>query len=327
MRARISGTGSYLPTRVMTNREVCERTPVTEEWIIEKLGILERRVAAPDEQTSDLGLHAARSALEMAGIGPNDLDGILCAIGTGDVIAPATAGYIQHKLGATNRGFAIDLKLACAGAVGAIMMARGLVESGMAKHVLVVGTYILSRTSINWNDKFTAPIFGDGAGAVIVSRSEDGSEILESRLHTDGSLTEIVGRFVGGTKEPLTPQALEEGTHHLKMDGKAVWACATTVIPEVVREVLSARQMSVADVDFVVSHQANKRMIQHILDELGVPPEKTYFNVERYANTSASSVLIALDEVVRAGRVKKGDLVVLTAIGAGMTWGAHLLRW
>lgn len=327
MRARISGTGSYLPARVMSNREVCERTPVTEEWIVEKLGILERRIAAPDEQTSDLGAHAARAALEMAGLQPNDLDGILCAVGTGDVIAPATAGYVQHKLGITNRCFAFDLKLACAGTVGAILMARGMVESGLARHVLVLGTYILSRTSINWKDKFTAPIFGDGAGAVIVSRSEDDSEILESRMHTDGGQTEIVGRFVGGTRTPLTAAALEEGSHYLQMDGKAVWTCATTVVPEVVREVLGARKLKVEDVDFVVSHQANRRMIQHILDELGVPPEKTYFNVERYGNTSASSVLIALDEVVRAGRLKKGDLLVLTAIGAGMTWGAHLLRW
>ncbi len=327
MRARISGTGSYLPAQVMTNREVCARTPVTEDWIVEKLGILERRVAAPDEQTSDMAVSAAKSALEMAGLGPNDLDGILCAIGTGDVIAPATAGYVQHKLGATNRCFAVDLKLACAGTVGAISMARGLVESGMAKHVLVAGTYILSRTSINWDDKFTAPIFGDGAGAVIVSRSEDESGILESRLHTDGALTEIVGRYIGGTREPMTAAALDDGSYYLKMDGKAVWACATQVIPEVVREVLDARKLGVEDVDFVVSHQANKRMLQHILDELGVPPEKTFFNVERYGNTSASSVLIVLDEVVRAGKIKRGDLVVMTAIGAGMTWGAHLIRW
>lgn len=328
MRAWISGTGSYLPERVVTNAEICARAPTTEAWIVEKLGIHTRRVAAPDEQVSDLALHACRKALHRARLDPDRLDGIILAVGAGDVQTPATAGYVQQKLGISSKCFAFDVKIACAGTIGAIMMARGLIESGMCQHVLVCGSHIISRTSLNWEDRSTAPIFGDGAGAVVVSRSPDPERgILASKLGTDGSLTEIVGQFVGGTRTPMTPELLAAGKHYLTMDGRAVWDCAVREVPAAIHQALELAGVTVEQVDFLVSHQANKRLLAEILSVTGIPIEKTYTNVDKYGNTVAASAMIALDEAAEQELIKPGDLVVLCAIGAGMTFGAHVLRW
>ena len=329
-RAWIAGTGSYLPERVVTNEEVAAGAPGCDPaWVVAKLGIEARRVAAPDEQTSDLAVKAAVHALAMAGIEARELDGIICSVGTGDVPVPATACYIQEKLGASvSKGFAFDIKMACAGAVGGTMIARGLVETGMCRHVLVVGTQIISRTVLDWSDRSTAPIFGDGAGAVVVSPAPDASSgILASKLRSDGTLTGIVGQYVGGTKEWYTPEAIRDGLVKLEMDGRAVWDCASRELPEVVREVVAEGGYRLEDVDFVVAHQANKRLLYHVMEQTGVPLSKTYTNIERYGNTVAASALVALDETVRGGLVKRGDLIVMMAIGAGMTWGAHLIRW
>ena len=313
----------------MTNAEVCRLAPGCEEsFIVEKLGIHERRIAAEDEQTSDLALHAANRAIEAAGIDRHQIDGMICSVGTGDVPVPATACYIQEKLGISGtKCFAFDIKMACAGAIGGTMMARSLIESGMAKHVLVIGTQIISRTTLDWRDRTTAPIFGDGAGAVIVSRSPDERGFLESRLHSDGSLTEIVGQYVGGTKTWYTPESIQNGEVKLVMDGRAVWDCAADVLPKVIHDVVGSAGYTLADVDFVVAHQANKRLLYHVLELTGVPLSKTFTNIERYGNTVAASAFIALDECVRQRRVKRNDLIVFLAIGAGMTWGAHLIRW
>lgn len=328
MRATITGTGSYLPQRVMTNEEVCRRAPTTDAWIRSRLGIETRRIAAEDEQASDMAAAAAAKALDAAGLRPNDVDVLLCALGSGDVQVPATAAYVQQKIGISSRCMATDLRMACAGALGAIQLSRGLIQSGLARHVLVVGTQLGSRTSVDWTDRTTAPIFGDGAGAVVVSGTDDPRRgILAARLHTDGSLTEIVGQYAGGTREPLTPEVLATGRQFIRMDGRAVWDCAVRVLPEVVREVVTDAGMTLADVDFVVSHQANKRMLQHILGLLGIPEVRTYTNVERYGNTVAASALIALDESVRLGHVRPGMRVVFMAIGAGMSWGALVARW
>lgn len=329
MRAWIAGTGCYLPERVMTNEEVCaSATDTSDEWIQSRLGIRERRIAAPNEQTSDLGAKAAIRAIEAAGLDPNEIDGIICAVGTGDVPVPATACYVQKKLGITNKGFAFDIKMACAGAVGGMTIARGMVESGIAKNVLVVCTYILSRTTLDWSDRRTAPIFGDGAGAVVMSASPDrDSGILASSLRADGALTDIVGQYVGGTREWYTPEALEQKKVKLEMDGRAVWDCAVEVLPEVIKEVVAKGGYQLEDVDFVVSHQANKRLLYHVMERAGIPLEKTFTNIEAYGNTSAASVFIALDEAARQKKFNRGDLIVMMAIGAGMNWGAHLIRW
>lgn len=344
MGAWISGTGSYLPERVVTNAEICERAPTSEEWIRSRLGVETRRIAAPDQQTSDLAVNAIRRALESASLSPDSLDGIICSVGVGDVPVPATACYIQEKLGIRNFGFAFDIKMACAGAIGGMMIARAMIESGMSRHICVVGTQVMSRTILDWTDRTTAPIFGDGAGAAIVSaaprsageapssaapseRSRDGSRILVSRLHADGSLTEIVGQYVGGTRQWLTPSLVRDGKIKLEMDGPAVWDCAVRVLPEVIKEVLDEAGVRLEEIDFVVSHQANKRLLIHVLERVGIPPSKTYTNIERYGNTSAASALIALDEASRKGLISRGQLILFMGIGAGMIWGAHLIRW
>lgn len=315
----------------MTNDEVCALAPgCTSEFIERKLGVLERRIAAPDEQTSDLAVKAAEQALELSGLPADAIDGIICSVGTGDVPVPATACFIQEKLGLSARKpFAFDVKMACAGAVGGTMLARGLVESGMHEHILVVGTQIISRTTLDWTDRRTSPIFGDGAGAVIIGRSPDPERrgFVESRLRTDGSLAEIVGQWVGGTREWYSPEALETGRVKLEMDGRAVWDCAVRELPAVVREVLDAAGESIESVSYVVPHQANRRIVEHVLDDLGVSHEKAWFNVDRYGNTVAASAFIALDEANRAGKLRPGELILVMAIGAGMTWGAHLIRW
>jgi 3-oxoacyl-[acyl-carrier-protein] synthase-3 len=317
----------------MTNEEVCARAPGCSAAFIEaRLGIHQRRIAAPDEQTSDLAVKAATHALEMARLPADALDGIICSVGTGDVPVPATACFIQEKLGLAGerakKPFAFDVKMACAGAVGGTMLARGLVESGMAEHVLVVGTQIISRTTLDWSDRATAPIFGDGAGAMIVGRSPDGARgFLGSRLCSDGELTGIVGQSVGGTREYYTPEALRDGRAKLHMDGRAVWDCAVRELPRVVRAVVEGAGFSLADVDYVVPHQANRRLVERVLDDLGIEHDRAWFNVEKYGNTVAASAFVALDEANRAGRLEPGKLGVLMAIGAGMTWGAHLIRW
>lgn len=325
--AYVSGTGSYLPARVMTNAEVCLKAPTSDEWIRSRLGIEERRIAAPDEQTSDLAANAIKNALEIANLRASELDGIICSVGIGDVPVPATACYIQEKLGIKNNSWAFDIKMACAGAVGGMSIARGMIESGMSKHIAVVGTQVMSRTILDWTDRTTAPIFGDGAGAAILSPAPEGSGIFVSKLHADGSLTEIVGQYVGGTREWLTPEAVRDGRVALEMDGPKVWDCATKVLPEVIKSCLEEAKMTVNDIDFVVAHQANKRMLTHILELAQIPLSKTYTNIEKYGNTSAASALIALDEVWRKNMIRRGDKVLFMAIGAGMIWGAHLLRW
>lgn len=329
MRAWISGTGSYLPERVVTNAEICERAKDTsDEWISTKLGIKTRRIAAPDENVSDLATNACRKALQRARLDPDQVDGIILALGTGDVLSPATAGYVQQKLGINNKCFAFDIKVACAGSMSGLMMARGLIESGLCKNILVCGAHIISRTGLDWTDRGTAPIFGDGAGACVVSRSPDGERgIIASKLGTDGSLTHIVGQYGGGTADPFTPELLAAGRHYLSMDGRAVWDCAVREVPAMIAAVLSDAGWTVDDVDFVVSHQANRRLLGEILQTAGVPITKTYTNVDKYANTVSASLLIALDEAAQLELIKPGDRLVLCAIGAGMTFGAHAMRW
>ncbi|MCK6546433.1 ketoacyl-ACP synthase III [Myxococcota bacterium] len=313
----------------MTNDEVIARgANTTDEWIRSKLGIETRRIAADDEQTSDLAVHAIRRALDAAHLQPQELDGIICSVGIGDVPIPATACYIQEKLGITNKGFALDVKMACAGSIGGVMFSRGLIESGMARHVAVVGTQLMSRTILDWNDRTLAPIFGDGAGAVILSpATEPDQGVLESRLHADGALTGLIGQYIGGSRQWYTPELVRDGKVKLEMDGSGIWDCATDVLPKVMHEVVEGAGYAMADVDFVVSHQANRRMLMHILERAGIPLSKTYTNIDRYGNTGPASSLIALDDVARQGLITRGDLVLFTAIGAGMMWGAHLIRW
>lgn len=328
-RAYVAGTGSYLPEKVLTNADVIARgVPATEEWIETKLGIRTRHIAAEDQQTSDLAVHAIRAALDDAGLQARDLDGLICSVGIGDVPLPATACYIQEKLGIKHGAFAFDVKMACAGSVGGMMIARGMIESGLAKRICITGTQVMSRTILDWKDRNVGPLFGDGAGAVILGPSPDRARgIVESRFHADGSHTGIIGQYIGGSREWLTPEAVRDGKIRLEMDGRAIWDVAVDLLPKVIHEVVDGAGLRVDDINFVVSHQANKRLLCHVMERAGVPLHKTHVNIERYGNTGPASSLIALDEVAKKGLVKAGDLVLFMAIGAGMMWGAHLIRW
>lgn len=326
-RAHILGTGRRLPDRVVTNADIAARVDTTDEWIQKHLGIRERRFAADDEQTSDLAAAAASRALASACVDPDDVEAILVALGNGDVASPATACYVQEKLGA-HSAVAFDLRAACAGFSVALDLAKDMIESGSRRHVLVIGADVASRTKIDWRDRTTPAIFADGAGAALVGPSPSAERgILAGALRSDGRGKDVVVMPGGGSIAPYTAESLARGEQFIRMDGKGVWEWATRELPAVIRAVLAQAGFAVGDVDLLVTHQASLRLLQAVMAELGLPEHKVHTTIERYGNTLSASLPITLDEAVELGRVKPGSVVVLAAIGAGMTWGAHVLRW
>lgn len=324
MRARIAGTGSYAPERVLTNADLERTVATSDEWITERTGIRERRLAAPGEAASDLGFRAAERALQAAGVEPGELDLILVATCTGDHPLPSTACLIQHRLGAT-RAAACDLGAACCGFVYALSVAEAYVKTGM-RRVLVVGTEVMSAIT-DWTDRSTCVLFGDGAGAVVVSPSEDDRGILSTHLHADGSLWDLICVPGGGSRLPVDEKVLAERQQFVKMKGNETFKVAVKTLEETAREALAAHGLSVADLDLYVPHQANVRIIKAVAARLGLPPEKVALNMDRYGNTSAASIPLALDEAVRSGRVRDGSLVLLGAFGSGLTWASAVIRW
>lgn len=324
MRARIAGTGSYAPERVLTNADLERMVATSDEWITERTGIRERRLAAPGEAASDLGFRAAERALQAAGVEPGELDLILVATCTGDHPLPSTACLIQHRLGAT-RAAACDLGAACCGFVYALSVAEAYVKTGM-RRVLVVGTEVMSAIT-DWTDRSTCVLFGDGAGAVVVSPSEDDRGILSTHLHADGSLWDLICVPGGGSRLPVDEKVLAERQQFVKMKGNETFKVAVKTLEETAREALAAHGLSVADLDLYVPHQANVRIIKAVAARLGLPPEKVALNMDRYGNTSAASIPLALDEAVRSGRVRDGSLVLLGAFGSGLTWASAVIRW
>jgi 3-oxoacyl-[acyl-carrier-protein] synthase-3 len=324
MRARITGTGSYMPERVLTNADLERMVATSDEWIVERTGIRERRIAAPGEAASDLGLRAAERALEAAGVAPSELDLVLAATCTGDHPLPSTACLIQHRLGAA-RAAACDLGAACCGFVYALSVAEAYVKTGL-RRVLVVGTEVMSAIT-DWTDRSTCVLFGDGAGAVVVSPSEDERGILSTHLHADGSLWDLICVPGGGSRLPVSEKVLAEGRQYIKMKGNETFKVAVKTLEETAREALAAHGLSVADLDLYVPHQANVRIIKAVAARLGLPMEKVVLNMDRYGNTSAASIPLALDEAVRSGRVRAGGLVMLGAFGSGLTWASAVIRW
>lgn len=316
--SRIIGTGSYLPAKILTNRELSATVDTSDEWIQQRTGICQRHIAADSESASDLALHASRRALEMAGIGPEKLDLIIVATSTPDMVFPSTACILQAKLGAKGMP-AFDVQAVCSGFVYALAMADQFMRSGQHEHILVAGTEIFSRI-LDWEDRGTCVLFGDGAGAVVLKRSSEPG-ILAARLHADGSYADILsvpGTVSGGkiSGRPL-----------LQMDGGAVFKFAVKVLEEVALETLDAAGLPKSDIDWLIPHQANIRIIQATAKKLGLSMEKVITTVDRHANTSAASVPLALDEAVRDGRIRPGQHVLLEGVGGGFTWGAVLLKW
>ena len=313
--ARITGTGSYLPARVVTNDEFARRLDTTDTWIRERTGIVERRIADESQASSDLALHASQRALQAADVRADEIDLIVVATSTPDYVFPSTACLLQAKLGIRNCP-AFDVQAVCSGFVYALATADRFIRSGMNRRALVVGAEVFSRI-MDWNDRATCVLFGDGAGAVVLAAA-DQPGIHASVLHADGSYADILsvpGNVCGGR---IT------GSPYLQMQGNQVFKLAVKVLDEVARETLKACDMSVADVDWLIPHQANVRILEATARKLGLPRERVVVTVDRHGNTSAASIPLALDEYVRAGRIRPGHRVLMEGVGGGFTWGAAL---
>jgi len=316
--SRIAGTGSYLPSTVLTNADLEQRVDTSDDWIRTRTGIRERHVAAKGELASDLALQACRRALEAAGKNPVDVDLIVLATTTPDMIFPSTACILQAKLG-VGSGAAFDVQAVCSGFVYALSMADMYVRSGQSRCALVVGAEVYSGI-LDWNDRATCVLFGDGAGAVVLLPSE-APGILATRLHADGrhkDMLAVPGRVCNGAIS---------GKPFVTMEGPAVFKFAVKVLAEVADEVLKAAQLPLEQIDWLIPHQANARIIEATARKLGVPMERVVVTVDRHANTSAASIPLALDEAVRDGRILPGQHVLLEAVGGGFTWGACLVKW
>lgn len=324
MKACISGTGSYTPAKILTNADLEQMVATSDEWIRERTGIRERRLAATGEACSDLAVQAGKRALAAAGLTAADLDMILVATCTGDYPLPATACLVQHQLGAM-KAAACDLSAACCGFVYALSVADAYVKSGM-RHVLVIGAEVMSAIT-DWTDRNTCVLFGDGAGAVVVSASDGERGILSTHLRSDGTLCDLIMVPGGGSRMPASEKVVEERLQYIKMKGNETFKVAVRTLEEIARTTLSANNLRVEDIDLYVPHQANIRILKAVIERLGLPVEKVLLNVDRYGNTSAASIPIALDEAVREGRVKAGSLVMLGAFGAGLTWASAVIRW
>jgi 3-oxoacyl-[acyl-carrier-protein] synthase III len=324
MKARITGTGSYIPAKVLTNVELERMVATSDQWIIERTGIRERHLVGPDEACSDLAIKAAERALKAAGVSAAELDLILLATCTGDYPLPATACLIQYRLGAT-RAAACDVSAACCGFVYALSVADAYVRTGM-RHVLVIGSEVMSGIT-DWTDRNTCILFGDGAGAAVVSASDGERGILSSHLRSDGALCDLIIVPGGGSRNPPSEKVIAERMQFIKMKGNETFKVAVRTLEDIARETLAANNLTVKDLDLYVPHQANLRILTAVADRLGLPLEKVMLNLDRYGNTSAASIPIALDEAVHAGRIKDGSLVMVGAFGAGLTWASALIRW
>ncbi len=325
-RTRILGTGRCVPDRVLTNADLEARVDTSDEWIRTRTGIRERRIAPPGMDTCDLCEGAARRALEMAGLRPTDLDLVIVATVTPALGFPATACLLQDRLGISGQ-MAFDLSAGCTGFLYALTVADQFIRTGAARHALVIGAEILSRI-LDWEDRTTCVLFGDGAGAAVLGPAEEpGQGILAARMEADGSYWPLLHMPGGGSRHPASPESLRERLHCVKMQGNEVFRVAVRTLHRIAEEVLETAGCSGNDLDWFVPHQANRRIIDAVRLRLHVPEDKVYVNLDRYGNTSAASVPIALDEMVRSGLLKPNDLVLLDAFGAGFTYGAVLIRW
>jgi 3-oxoacyl-[acyl-carrier-protein] synthase-3 len=322
----IAGTGSYVPERILTNAELEKRIETSDEWITTRTGIKERRIAAEDEFTSHMATKAALQALEQAHLAPEDVELIIVATITPDTLTPATACYVQDNLGA-RRAIAFDISAACSGFLYSMEIARKMISGGTVKNALIIGAEKLSAF-VNWNDRGTCILFGDGAGAAVLRKSQPGEgRILATELGTDGSLTHLLNIPGGGSAKPITKENADEHLATLAMLGKEVFKHAVNRMKEAAETVITRAGLQPSDIACVIPHQANLRIIDAIADRLAVPNEKVFVNLHKYGNTSAAAVAIAFDEANRSGAFKRGDNIVLAVFGAGLTWAAAAIQW
>jgi 3-oxoacyl-[acyl-carrier-protein] synthase III len=320
----ITGLGTHVPERVVTNDDLSKLVDTSDEWIVTRTGIRERRFAADDEALSDIALPAARAALAQARLTPGDIDLLIVATVTADMQFPSTAAILGDLLGADDAA-AYDLAAGCTGFMYGIAQAYGMVESGLSRRSLVVGADVLSKL-MNFADRSTCVLFGDGAGAVVVERAPK-EGFLGFELGADGAGGKDLNLPAGGSRMPPTAETIASGAHYVHMNGREVFKFATRVLVSSGEAILDQCKLSVEDVDVYVPHQANVRIIDHAVAKLGIPMEKVIVNVDRYGNTSSASIPLALADAVASGRLKQGDTVLMTGMGAGMTWGSAVMRW
>jgi len=323
--SRIAGIGAYAPERVLDNRELEKLVDTSDQWITERTGIRQRRVAADNEAASDMALQAAQRALSAAGLTPADLDMIIVGTISADMPLPACAAFLQQKLGITKIP-AFDIAAACAGFLYGLSIADQFIKTGMNRCVLVVGVELLSRV-LNWQDRTTCVLFGDGAGAaVVVPAGGDGRGVLSTKLYTDSSLAESLCIPAGGSKERITVEGLAAKRDKVHMIGQDIFKVAVRNLTSASRSALNAAGLEAAQVTWVVPHQANLRIIAQVAQRLDIPLERFVLNIEKYGNTSSASIPLALDEGLRDGRIKAGDTVLMCALGAGISWASALVR-
>jgi 3-oxoacyl-[acyl-carrier-protein] synthase-3 len=325
MRARITGTGSAVPDKVLTNLDLEKMVDTTDEWITTRTGIKERRIAAEGEYTSTFATRAAEKALAMAGVKAEELDLIIVATITPDFPFPATSCLVQSNLKAVNAA-AFDISAACSGFIYGLSMADKFIRTGSAKKALVIGAEVLSRI-IDWTDRNTCLLFGDGAGAVVVEACAGDSGILSTHIHSDGSYWELLYQPGCGSRNPPVQKTLDDRLAYIVMQGNEVFKLAVRAMEDVAHEALGANGMSTADIDLFIPHQANRRIIDAIGKRLDLTEKQIFINLDRYGNTSSASIPLALDEAMHASRIKEGDIVLFDAFGGGLTWGSALLRW
>ncbi|HOJ60068.1 MAG TPA: beta-ketoacyl-ACP synthase III [bacterium] len=324
VRAYIVSTGMAVPDRVLTNHDLEKIVDTSDAWIRERTGMAERHVSDENTAASDLALPASRDALRAAGISPDDLDAILVATISGDYVFPATACVLQHKLGASH-AMAFDLSAACTGYIYGLSVAQAYIESGRYKNILLVGVDMLTKV-VDWTDRNTCVLFGDGAGATVIQPRERGG-VLDTVLGSDGSAAELLYQPCGGTRVPISHEAIDRKKHFLYMNGREIYKYAVREMVQSCHEVLKRCGKTIEDVRLIIPHQANNRILEAVAQRLGVSMDRLFINIEKYANTSAATVPIALHEALQQGRLHEGDLALLVSFGGGLTWGASLVQF
>jgi 3-oxoacyl-[acyl-carrier-protein] synthase-3 len=323
--AVITGTGMSVPEKVLSNHDLEKIVDTSDEWITTRTGIRERRIASAGEPLSVFAVEASRKAIEAAGLRPDQIDLILLATVTPDMPIPATACTIQHELGC-GKVASFDMQAGCSGFIYALAVARQFLLSAQFRNVLVIGGELLSKY-IDWKDRTTCVLFADGAGAVVLSSGEGPRGVISYAMHTDGSMVDFICRLGGGSLHPPSREMIDERLQYIRMRGNETFKMAVRSMEEVCREALDEAGLEPSDVAWLIPHQANQRIISAVGSRLGIPKERVYLNIDRYGNTSAASIPIALDEAVREGKVKTGDIVLMSAFGAGLTWAASVVRW
>jgi 3-oxoacyl-[acyl-carrier-protein] synthase-3 len=324
VRAAVAGTGSYVPSKVLSNADLAKQLDTSDDWIVDRTGIRERRIAGDEECTSTMAAEAGRRACQDAGIDPADLDLVIVATLTPDYLLPATACIVQHAIGARRAG-GFDLEAACSGFVFASNVAQSLILTGMCENILVIGAETLSRF-VDYQDRSTCILFGDGAGAAVYTARRDGTGIQYTSMYADGSQAELLYIPCGGSRIPPRQEALDQRLHFVRVAGRQIAKFATTILIELVEKTLAECGMTKDELSLLIPHQVNERIIDSALRRLDLPREKCFVNIDQYGNTSAASVPIALDEARRQGRLNPGDTAMLVGFGAGLTWGATVLK-